>query len=103
MTKDNERVVETVRFLKWTKKHPDWWQLICTAHYEYMNFDMMQMLIKKLAEEHFYEIIFVLIEVHKDEAFIKDVNNALLNDLIIDKWEKGHKDDIIEKLIYYLE
>lgn len=70
---------------------------------EHMNLDMMQLLIKKLAEEHFYEIIFVLLEVHKNEAFLKSLKEVLFKDLLISEWKNGHKDDMIEKIIDYLE
>ena len=68
-----------------------------------MNIEMMQMLIKRLAEESFFEIIFVLLEVHKSEDFVKGVNEVLLKDLLITEWKNGNKDYIINKLIAYLE
>ena len=68
-----------------------------------MNLDMMQLLIKRLAKESFYKIIFVLLEVHKDEEFMMRVKETLMKDLLISEWKSGNKDDMINKLISYLE
>lgn len=103
MSKEKERIVQTVKFLKWTKKYPGWWQLLCEAGNEHMNLHMMQLLIKRLAKESFYEIIFVLLEVHKNEKFMKNAKETLMKDLLISKWKCGNKDDMLNKLIAYLE
>lgn len=103
MANDKKRVKQTIKFLKWTKKYNGLWQLICESSNEHMNLDMMKMLTKRLSDESFYEIIFVLLEVHKNEPFIKSVNEALLKDLLIDDLKDGDKNHIIEKLVYYLE
>lgn len=71
MSKENEKTAQMIKFLKWIKKYNGWWQLICEAGNEHMNLDMMRLLIKQLAKESFYEIIFVLLEVHKNEEFMK--------------------------------
>ena len=101
--REKERMNQTIRFLKWIKKYPGWWQLICEPGAEHMSFDMARLLIKRLAEASFYEMIFVLLEIHKDEGYIKTAKEALLNDLLISEWKNGNKDDIIGKLIAYLE
>lgn len=103
MKKDRERIKETIKFLKWTRKYNGLWQLVCEAGNEHMNIEKMQMLIKRLEKKEFYEIIFVLLEVHKSEEFMKSVNDALLKDLLISELENGNKDEIINKLIAYLE
>ena len=94
-----ERTRQTIKFLKWTEKYPGYWQLICSPGDEHMNLDMMRSLIQKLAEKSFYEIIFVLLEVHKDEPFMKSVKESVMLDLLISEWKNGNKDDIINKLI----
>ena len=57
MKKITKRDKQTIRFLKWINKYPGWWQLICTPNDEHMNVNMMNMLIKHLAQEQLYEII----------------------------------------------
>ncbi|MCL2698948.1 MAG: hypothetical protein FWE68_01410 [Defluviitaleaceae bacterium] len=103
MTNNNERINQTIKFLKWTKKYRGWWQLICEPGNEHMNLEMMRMLINRLAKEAFYETIFVLLEVHKDEPFMKCANDMLLKELIISEWKRGNKDGMIKKLTAHLE
>ena len=61
-----KRDKHTIRFLKWIRRYSGWWYLICTPDDEHMNLDMMKMLIQRLAKEQFYEIIFVLLTVHRN-------------------------------------
>jgi len=78
MLKCKRRASETLRFLKWIKKYPGWWHLICTPKEEHMNLQMMKMLIEKLAKESFYEIILVLLMVHRDKEFMKGFSDSIL-------------------------
>jgi len=103
MQKNKERTAQTIKFLKWIKKYPGWWQLICEPGNDHMNLGMMQMLVKKLGEEGFYEIIFVLLEVHKNVEFLKGVKETLFKDMMISEWKNGNNDDLIGKLVAYLE
>ncbi len=89
--------------LKWKKENSGRWLLICGHENEHMNLKMMQMLIERLAEEGFYEIIFVLLEVHKNKEFVKDVKETLFQDMVISEWKSGKKDDMIKELIACLE
>lgn len=92
MKKSIERDRQTVHFLKWIKKYPGWWQIICTPDDEHMNIEMMKMLIKRLAEEEFYEIIFVLLMVHRNEKYVKSLMDSMLLKIIIKKWNGKAKD-----------
>lgn len=78
---------QTVRFLKWIRKYPGWWYLICTPGEAHMNIGMMKMLIERLAGEQFYEIIFVLLTVHRDASFMDGVFKSLLLEMILSGWE----------------
>lgn len=78
---------QTIRFLKWIRQYHGWWYLICTPEEKHMNADMMRKLIEHLEKEQLYEIIFVLLMVHREEKFMKPVNTHLLLDIITDNWE----------------
>ena len=67
MRKLTNRDKQTIRFLEWIKKYPGWWHLICTPNDKHMNISIMYTLIKYLAKEQLYEIIFVLLMVHIKE------------------------------------
>lgn len=88
----SKRDKHTVRFLEWILKYPGWWFLICTPGDEHMNLEMMKMLIDRLAKEQFYEIIFVLLMVHRNEAFMDPVFKTLLLEMILAGWKGEAKD-----------
>lgn len=95
-----KRDKHTIRFLKWIRKHPGLWYLICTPGSEHMNLDMMKKLVERLAKEQFYEIIFVLLMVHRNEGFMDNIFKTLLLEMILSGWKgevKG-KEQIISEL-----
>lgn len=77
--------------------------MICTPNDEHMNADMMIMLIKRLAKEGFYEIIFVLLMVHREDELLQSANKEMLLELMIDEWKMNRQDELVQKLIYYIE
>jgi len=89
---------QTVRFLKWIREYPGWWYLICTPDDEHMTIDMMQMLIKRLAKEQFYEIIFVLLTVHKNSGFMKNIFDFILLEMLITEWKGNGKKQFVRNL-----
>ena len=101
--KDNKRNKKAIRFLKWIHRYNGWWYLICSPGDEHMNPGMMKLLIQQLAKESFYEIIFVLLMVHRNEEYVKTTLDLLLLDSITDNFENENEENIIKKLIYYFE
>jgi len=102
MKKESRRSREVVRFLKWTKKYNGWWKLICTPDDEHMNAHIMKQLIEKLAEERFYEIIFVLCMVHRNAVFMADFPASVLLDMLVESW-KMDAEEIIAHMLRYLK
>ncbi len=96
----SKRDKHTIRFLKWVRKYPGWWYLICTAKDEHMNISMMKMLIERLSKEQFYEIIFVLLTVHRDADFMDSVFKTLLLEMILSGWkgEVKEKDQLLRDI-----
>lgn len=105
MKKIAKRDKQTIRFLKWIQKYPGWWHLICTPNDEHMNIRMMNILIRNLAQEQLYEIIFVLLMVHRKERYVKDAFSFMLLDMVAENWGgKGkNKEQIIKGVLKYLE
>ena len=93
---------QTVRFLKWIRKYGGWWHLICTPNHEKMNPQMMKMLIKKLYQEGFYEIIFVLLMVHRENPILAHTAESLFLDSVIKHWDTD-QDVMIQKLLTYFD
>jgi hypothetical protein len=94
----------TIRFLEWIRRYPGWWYLICTPNNEHMNVSMMKLLIKRLAKEQFYEMIFVLLMVHRNADFMDSVFKTILLELILSGWkgEVKEKNQIIHDFIVLL-
>lgn len=105
MKKITKRDKQTIQFLKWINKYLGWWQLICTPNDEHMNIKMMDMLIKHLAQEQLYEIIFVLLMVHRNEMYVKDALNSMLLDMMTENWGGKKKDrkQMIKDILKHFE
>lgn len=105
MKKITKRDKQTIRFLKWVKNYPGWWYLICTPNDENMNDEMMRTLVKHLAQEQLYEIIFVLLMVHRKEKYVKDISGFMLLDLVTKNWGgKGMDGErIVKDILKYFE
>ena len=82
-----KRDKHTIRFLKWVRQYPGWWYLICTPDEKHMTLDMMKMLIQRLAKEQFYEIIFVLLTVHRNAGFMDSIFKTTLLEMVITGWK----------------
>ena len=105
MKKITKRDKQTIRFLKWINKYPVWWQLICTPNEEHMNMQLMRTMIKQLAKEQLYEIIFVLLMVHRNEMYVKDALNSMLLDMMTENWGGKKKDrkQMIKDILKHFE
>ena len=85
----NKRSKQTVHFLKWIRQYSGWWYLICTPNDEHINLQMMRLLIARLYQEGFYEIIFVLLMVHRDDPVMAHATDYLLLDCLTEQWKKN--------------
>lgn len=99
----NGRNKQTIRFLKWINRYSGWWYLICTPNDEHINPSIMQTMISQLAKEELYEIIFVLLMVHRNEEFVKNTGQAMFVEMLVAGWQAGNKDEIIKNLINHFE
>ena len=63
---------------------------------------MMKTLIERLYEEGFYEIIFVLLMVHREDPVMSHVTEHLLLDGMVERWEED-REDIVKKLLECFE
>lgn len=99
---ENNRARQTKRFLKWIRKHPGRWYLICAADNEQMNFPKMKSLIEQLAREQFYEMIFVLLMVHRNAPFMKNLFAYGYLDMLIAHWDDD-REEIIRCLAVHFE
>lgn len=102
MKKKNGKPSQTLRLLKWMRKYSGLWYLICTPDEEHMNLDAMKQIVKKLYKEGFYELIFVLLTVHRENPSFSHLTEYLLLDSFIARWD-DKRDDIIREMLDHLE
>lgn len=86
MTENRTR--QTVRFLKWVREYPGYWQLITTPGMEEMNPSMMQSLMERLEGEGLFELIFVMLAVHRKTPFVDYFTHAAFEELLLRHWEE---------------
>ena len=79
-----------VKLFKWIREYPGWWYLICTPGEEHMNLNMMRQIISHLEQEGMYELIFVLITVHRQAPFMKNFYALMWLDALIDHWNEDY-------------
>ena len=102
MSTNKERASQTIKFLKWTRENDARWRLICEPDNEKMNYSVMKLLIEQLTKERFYEIILVLLHVHKDKEYTKKIYQDLFANLLTKVFEDGKEDDIINNFSDHL-
>lgn len=70
-----------------------------------MNIELMQQLIRHLAKKRMYEIIFVLLMVHRSETYVKDIPCFMLLNMMIENWSGKRKDreQMINDILEYFE
>lgn len=96
------KTARTVRFLKWIRDHSGFWYLICTPDEEHMNLDMAKRLLIELYQQGFYEMMFVLLSVHRENPCFAHLSEYLLLDSFIARWD-DERDDIIREMLDHLE
>ena len=92
----------TKKVLQWIRDYPGWWYLICTPGAEEMNLQMMRLLIQKLSQAHLYDLVFVLLMVHREHPSLKNLWEYWLIDRLAENWE-ADKQKMMEKLTNLLE
>lgn len=101
MTYQTCRAQQSKKCLQWIEQYPGWWYLICTPGDEHMTLSMMQKLIKRLYEESLYELIFVLLMVHRQEPFMKDFFSFALLERLIGCWEDDREKIVAEFIAHF--
>lgn len=75
----------SIRLLKWIREHPAYWRIVCTPGEPDMNCETAGKLTAMLAQEGFYELIFVLLSVHREAEFMQSALKRLLLELMLDR------------------
>lgn len=101
MTYEKCRAHQAKKCLLWIQRYPGWWYLICTPGEEHMTLHMMRMLLEKLQKESLYELIFVMLTVHRQAPFMENFFQFALLDRLTDRWEDDGERILKEFLEYF--
>ena len=82
-----QRDWDTIRLLEWIQEYSGLWRLICTPNAPEMTYNMMKRVIQQLADEQFYEIIFVLLTVHRSQHSMTIALKELFVKMISAGWK----------------
>ncbi len=77
---------QAMRVLKWIRKYPGWWYLICTPDDGHMNMVMMSRLIAHLEKNQLYELIMVLLMVHRDAEYVRCACRHVVLEMTVENW-----------------
>lgn len=94
----------TIGLLQWIRDNPGLWQGICTPGDKLMYFETMKELIEQLSREGFYDIILVLLTVHRHNSNMKNALEGLMTEMFLAGWQEEvyDKEQIMEALMHFL-
>ncbi len=91
----------TAEVLKWINNYREYWRRICTPNDDLMTEDIMKRLIKILWDQSLYDIILVMITVHRNTPFVSDLLIDMSNYMISTRW-KNESEALLNRMINYL-
>lgn len=98
----NRRGRRSRKLLKWISRYSGYWHLICTPGGEHMNMVTARNIIKCLAKNGLYEVIFVFLSVHREEEFVKNMLSYVSLDLMLEEIQHNGMDGILRMLDEHL-
>ena len=105
MKKLTKRDQQTAPFLKWITCYPGWWDIICTPNDEHMDRSIMHSLIKRLEQERFYEMIFVLLNVHRNASFMEGFFDYMSYNIIAENLSGSlkNREQVIKDILKFFD
>ena len=89
---------QIIKLLEWIRKYGGYWWLVCTPGDNRMNMDTARKIIKSLAKNGLYEMIFVFFTVHREEEFIKNLLSYLNLELMLEEIKHQDLDRIVRMI-----
>lgn len=96
MAKDKN--AKLLRLIDWIDQYPGFWQMACDPNNEHMNMSKMRTIVGLLAQAKLYEVIVVVLAVHKNQGFIE----SLKQEMLLEMAKKQIKDDNKDKMIKFI-
>lgn len=86
---------QLVRLLVWIDRYPGFWKLISDPHCGYMDMDKMRKMVRMLADAGLYDVIFFMLEVHKERNFVRNIYEDASLKMLTGMIKKGRTDKVI--------
>lgn len=90
----------TRKMLVMMRENPTWWARVCTPGT--LNAAQMKNAVDLLAKQRFYELIFVLLTVHRGAAFMKNFALGLWLDEMLAHWDEKNAQLVVERMKAWL-
>ena len=84
---DKNRKEQVSEFLKWIQDNGKQWSMVCTPDDGVTDTKDLKDLMKNLAKEERYELIFVTLMVHRCEPYIDELGRKFFQTLLLQQWE----------------
>ena len=97
MHKNKKAGKRSRKLLKWIQRYGGYWQLICTSDCD-LDMAVTRNIIHSLAKSGLHEFIFVLLNVHREKEFIKNLSSHLSLDLMLEEIRHQDMDEIVRML-----
>ena len=96
---------QAMRVLRWIRKYPGWWHLICTPDDEHMNMVMMSRLIIHLEKHKLYELIMILLMVHRNTNYVRCACRHVALEMVTENWNGNvmRKEQMIRGILQQLQ
>lgn len=92
-----------LRLIDWIDQYPGFWQMACDPENEHMSASKMRTIIELLAQAGLYDVIVVVLAVHKNQGFIKSLNQEMLLNMAKKQVKDDNKDKMIKFILDRLE
>lgn len=87
-----------LRLIDWIEQYPGFWQMACDPNHEHMSITKMRTIVGLLAQAELYEVIVVVLAVHKNQGYIE----SLRKEMLLNMAKKQIKDDNRDKMIKFI-
>ncbi len=98
MHKNRKGKKRSRKLLKWIKRYGGYWDLLCTPGDSHMNMAAARNIIKSLAKNGLYELIFVFLTVHRNEEFVKHMLQYINLDLMLEEIKHKDMDQVVQMI-----
>ena len=92
-----------IKLLNWIEQYPGFWQMACDPNDEHMDIGKMRIIVQNLAQAGLYEVIIVILSVHKKKDFMQQLGNEVFLHLTKEQIKDGKENEMLKFILEKLE